>query len=175
MDKLERILAGTRGLSAPGALRAPAVARAVWEAAVGPRIAARTEPIRLERRVLLVRAATAAWASELSLLGEAIVERLRARGVALDAVRFTVGTVAPAVARPPKPTRVVAPADAALPDELRPLVAKIDSPELRAAVSRAAAQSMALAAQAVDWPSQDGQPVVVGSGSSPEQTPQAKR
>ena len=175
MDKLERILAGARSLRAPGALRAPAVARALWEAAVGPRIAARTEPIRLERRVLLVRAATAAWASELSLLGESIVERLRARGVVLDAVRFTVGTVAPSVARPPKPPVVVAPPDAALPDELRPLVAKIDSPELRAAVSRAAAQSMALQAHAAELPSQDGRPVVVGSGSSPEQSPQSKR
>jgi predicted nucleic acid-binding Zn ribbon protein len=141
MDKLGRILAGAASLRAPGTLRPPAIARALWEAAVGSRIAARTEPIRLERGVLLVRAASAAWANELSLLGESIIEQLRAQGVALDSVRFAVGKIAPPVARPPKPPRMVALPSSPLPEELAPLVAKIEAPELRAALTRAAAQS----------------------------------
>ena len=51
-----------------------------WYDAVGDRVARRTRPIRLERKVLTVRAATAVWAQELSFLAPAIVKRLTALG-----------------------------------------------------------------------------------------------
>jgi hypothetical protein len=175
MDKLGSILGGTRTLRAPGAVRPPAIARSVWEMAVGPRIAARTQPVRLERGVLLVRVATAAWASELTMLGESIVARLRARGVVLESVRFTVGKISPPVARPAKPPVVVAPPNAPLPESLQPLVAKIEEPELRAAVTRAAAQSIALAAAAPEGEVPRQRRRRRGSGSSPQQAPESER
>src|SRR5215470_1800702 len=51
-----------------------------WHDAVGDRIARRTRPMRLEHKVLTVRAATAVWAQELSFVAPAIVKRLAALG-----------------------------------------------------------------------------------------------
>jgi len=175
MDKLGSILAKTRSVRAPAGMHPPAIARAVWEAAVGPRIAARTQPVRLERGVLLVRVATAAWASELSMLAESIIAQLRAHGVVIDSVRFAVGKISPPVARPAKPAVVIAPPNAALPESLQPLVAKIDAPELRDAVTRAAATSIALAALAPETNASREQRAVPGSAPPPEEPPESER
>src|SRR5580704_10131320 len=67
----------------------------VWAAAVGARIAERTRPLSIENGTLLVRAATSVWASELSMLSDALLARLRAAGVTVRALRFRVGTIEP--------------------------------------------------------------------------------
>src|SRR5262245_24048092 len=56
------------------------VREVIWREAVGLRIAERARPLKLDRGVLLVRAATSAWAHELQLLSEPIIRRLRERG-----------------------------------------------------------------------------------------------
>src|SRR3954452_7249657 len=58
-----------------------------WYDAVGDPVARRTRPIRLERKVLPVRAATAVWAQELSFLAPTIVKRLAALGCEVAALR----------------------------------------------------------------------------------------
>lgn len=154
MKKLEDIIAKTRQLDPPSSLRRPPLSRAQWEEAVGARVAARTEPYRLERGVLFVRVATAAWANELTMLTEPIIQQLRASGVELDTVRFNVGRVAPPEPprRPPaQPPPAVVPA---LPSAIAEMVAAIETPELRRAVSRAAARHLAQAG--ADHGTEDG-------------------
>jgi predicted nucleic acid-binding Zn ribbon protein len=60
-------------------------------AAVGPRIADRARPWTLERGVLTVKVATSVWANELQMLAPELVARLKARGFAVDSMRFRVG------------------------------------------------------------------------------------
>src|SRR4051812_23820804 len=64
-----------------------------WRAAVGPRIADRARPWTLERGVLVVKVATSVWANELQLLAPELIARLRARGFAVDSLRFRVGAL----------------------------------------------------------------------------------
>ncbi|WP_437873964.1 DciA family protein [Sorangium sp. So ce363] len=113
-----------------------------WEAAVGSRIAARARPLKLERGVLHVRAASSMWAQELSLLGDAITAQLRSRGLPVQSLRFRVGKVEP-VARPPwreevRPT----PKEAPLPVEVRRELGKVADTELREAIAKAAARNL---------------------------------
>ncbi|WP_437901772.1 DUF721 domain-containing protein [Sorangium sp. So ce124] len=113
-----------------------------WEAAVGSRIAARARPLKLERGVLHVRAASSMWAQELSLLGDAITAQLRSRGLPVQSLRFRVGKVEP-VARPPwreevRPT----PKEAPLPVEVRRELGKVADTELRDAIAKAAARNL---------------------------------
>jgi hypothetical protein len=146
MKKLDEVIASTRQLAPPRGHRGAPMSRADWERAVGVRVAARTEPYRLERRVLYVRAATAAWANELAMLSEPIVEHLRAQGMALDAVRFVVGRVEPPSAlRRAAPDPAPPPLDS-LPAALEELVRTIAVPELRRAVAAAARRHLAQAA-----------------------------
>ena len=50
-----------------------------WTAAVGPQVAARSRPFRLQRGSLLVLTASSAWSDELSLLAPRILEALQHR------------------------------------------------------------------------------------------------
>lgn len=114
-----------------------------WERAVGSRIAARARPLRLERGILHVIAASSAWAQELSLLAESIAARLREEGLAVTSLRFRVGDVdAPALARPREPPREM-PAPVPLPRELRSLVDRVPDDELRLLIEDAASKSLA--------------------------------
>ncbi|WP_438012080.1 DUF721 domain-containing protein [Sorangium sp. So ce321] len=113
-----------------------------WEAAVGSRIAARARPLKLERGVLHVRAASSTWAQELSMLGDAITTQLRARGLPVHSLRFRVGKVEP-VARPPWREEVrPAPKEAPLPLEVRRELGKVADPELRDAIAKAASRNL---------------------------------
>lgn len=49
-----------------------------WSEAVGPEVAARTQPVNFNRGVLVVRGASAAWQNELTFLKGEIIERLNA-------------------------------------------------------------------------------------------------
>ncbi|WP_437822009.1 DUF721 domain-containing protein [Sorangium sp. So ce1078] len=113
-----------------------------WEAAVGSRIAARARPLKLERGVLHVRAASSTWAQELSMLGDVITAQLRARGLPVQSLRFRVGKVEP-VARPPWREEVrPAPKEAPLPLDVRRELGKVADPELRDAIAKAAARNL---------------------------------
>ncbi len=132
------------------------VSDADWDAAVGRRIAERARPMAIVSGTLVVRVATSAWASELSLLSLPILARLRARGVDLRALRYRVGEVeAPARPAALRPARSV-PAPCALPAELESLLATIDDVELRAEVSAAARSNLAWQSYVEGRPSTTG-------------------
>jgi hypothetical protein len=145
MHPLRAILAANATLRARAGQHASPVARSTWDRVVGPRIAARSEPDRLERGILLVRVASSAWANELSLLSEPIVEQLRAQGIDVTAVRFVVGDVALSPRRTRGPAAVVPPRDAPIPAALVAVLERVPSAALRDALAEAAAKSMALA------------------------------
>jgi hypothetical protein len=120
-----------------------AVSDRIWTLCVGARIAERARPISLEGSTLTVRAATSVWASELSLLETAILERLRASGIEVTRLRFRVGPVEPP-ARPPerRATRKVPP-PTALPPPVVTELAHVQDDELRGIIGRAAGANLA--------------------------------
>ncbi len=145
MEKLDALLAQTRAIKPPGHLFKPPVSERHWDEAVGSRIAQRTRPWRLERGVLHVRVANAAWANELALLADDILAQLQRRGISATALRFSVAPVAPPSRLPTQGRAKQAPPDnAELPPSLVPAVERIEDDELRTAISRAAAKSLAL-------------------------------
>jgi hypothetical protein len=143
MHKLAGILQVSAELKPPAPIAADQLCAAVWEEAVGSRIARRTEPLRIERGVLKVRVTSAAWANELSLLGDDILAQLAARGVTVRALRFHVGPVSPKELRQKPVLRAAAP-DARLPAKLRELTKAIADDSLRAALSAAAAKTLSM-------------------------------
>jgi len=139
IEPLGALLAREQGFAPPqkNSPRAPVSPRD-WEAAVGTRIAKRALPVKLDRGILHVRAASSTWAQELSLLSEPILAQLRARGIHVEALRFRVGPVEP-------PERVVtreevrtAPPRAKLPKELLDPIALVADEALREAIKVAA-------------------------------------
>jgi hypothetical protein len=119
-----------------------------WHDAVGDRIARRARPMRLERGVLTVRAATAVWAQELSFVAPTIIARLRALGLEVETLRFRVGPIDP-VDRPLRPAPVkTVPARRPLPRDLDQELARVADPALRETISRAAAANLAWQAAA---------------------------
>ncbi len=142
IEPLGRVLARDAYLRVPDSIETSPVAARDWEAAVGSRIASRARPLRIDRGVLVVRAATATWAQELSLLSEAILSQLRGRGVVVDALRFQVGAVE-SPARPPARAEVrQAPPKVPLPASVGAVVMTVGDAELRDAIAHAAARSL---------------------------------
>ena len=114
-----------------------------WENAVGSRIATRTRPARLDRGLLVIVAASAAWSNELSLLAGPILERLQALGVKVTELRFRVGKVEPDIAVDRRP-RKLSPLPVTLSKELERSLAAVDDEGLRTALEAAAARSLAV-------------------------------
>ncbi|AUX38314.1 MULTISPECIES: DUF721 domain-containing protein [Sorangium] len=142
IERLGALIQRESSLSAPTEVDTAPMPFREWEAAVGSRIAARARPLKLERGVLHVRAASSTWAQELSMLGDVITEQLRARGLAVQSLRFRVGKVEP-VARPPWREEVrPAPKEAPLPVEVRQELGKVADSELRDAIAKAAARNL---------------------------------
>lgn len=141
MSTLEAILGGCRELEPPPGLALPPLDERSWTAAVGKRIARRTQPLRLERGVLYVRAATAAWATELSFLAETILEQLGQQGIVATSLRFSVGAIGdrPGDPRPVPPRRR---RPAVLPPELRAHLDAVEDERLRSSLARAAAYTL---------------------------------
>lgn len=113
----------------------------VWESVVGTRIAARTRPLRLERGVLLVVTATAAWSSELSLLATAILTKLKAARVDVSELRFRVGPIelpTRPMRRPSKRSPPLAPLDEAMGRALD----NVPDEDLRKAIELAARRAL---------------------------------
>ena len=142
LETLGGVLRRDGDLRTPPSVEASPVSARDWEAAVGTRIAARARPVRLERGVLLVIAASATWAQELALLGDAIVEQLAARGVPVKSLRFRVGEVAaPPRIEAREPPRVEPPS-APLPRDVEHELARVGDLDLRATIARAAAKNL---------------------------------
>jgi hypothetical protein len=123
-------------------LQTPAgqVSLAVWVDAVGPRIADRSRPERLNRGTLWVRVPSSTWAQELSLQSELIVSRLQAVGLQVETLRFRVSMETTTTAR--KAAAVATSRRAPLPPSLQESLAKLDDPALKAAIADAAAFSL---------------------------------
>lgn len=118
-----------------------------WPDAVGPAIARAAWPQRLGRDgTLHVTTVSSTWAFELARMGEEIEAKLRARlGKATPpAMRFAPGPVPSAGAEEPIATPPTAPTPSEE-AEAASLSAAIDDPELREAVRRAVAASLAAA------------------------------
>ena len=142
LEPLGLLLSRDPALRVPESVTTSPIPARDWEAAVGTSIAARARPVRLDRGVLLVRAATATWAQELSLLSDAILAQLRGRGIDVSQLRFKVGPV-DAPERPPTRTEVrTSPPAVPLPASLGAAVALVDDPELRDAIAHAAAKNL---------------------------------
>jgi hypothetical protein len=142
LEPLGLVLARDKGLRLPGTIETSPVPARDWEAAVGSRIAARARPVRLDRGVLVVRAATSTWAQELALLSDAILAQLRGRGIVVDALRFRVGHV-DAPMRPPTRDEVrKAPPEVPLPPAIEALVERVADADLREAIAHAASRSL---------------------------------
>ena len=115
----------------------------VWLAVVGRRIAERASPGRIDGGVLSVNVASSVWAQELSFLERELLERLNAVGVLVTSLRFRVVAKpqAPIAARPePRAPRPAPP----LPPDLEQRLARVDDPELRAAIAEAAGRWLSL-------------------------------
>ena len=106
-----------------------------WDTAVGPRIAARTQVIRLTRGTLLIRAASAAWAQELSLLSSTILARLAETGLEVEQLRFKVGKIPLRKDLEEKPRPVTR---AELPETLKSRLLQVEDEDLRRSIADAA-------------------------------------
>jgi hypothetical protein len=113
-----------------------------WARAVPERVARNARPVRLRGGVLLVHAATSAWASELSFHEDALLAAVRraAPTAGVRALRVRVGPLPPAPvlpARPPPPAPEPPP-DAPRPVAVARALARIGPDAVRAAAERAA-------------------------------------
>lgn len=118
--------------------RSANISLADWQRAVGERLAQRTHPERINDGVLTVRVPSSTWAQELSFLSDVVLQRLTAAGHRVQKLRFQVGTGRVA---PEPPVTVVR--RASLPSSLLASLARLDDPELRAAIAEAASLSLA--------------------------------
>lgn len=109
-----------------------------WQRAVGERLAVKTYPERIADGVLTVRVPSSTWAQELSLLSEVVLQRLVAAGHRVTRLRFHVSA---GPVRPEAPVTIVR--RAPLPSGLADSIARVDDPELRGALTEAAAYSLA--------------------------------
>jgi hypothetical protein len=145
MHKLDAILHRARALEPPKSARPPPVSRADWEEAVGSRIARRAQPMRLDRGVMYVKVANAAWANELSMLADDILRQLKARGLPVESLRFSVGRIdAWQSVRRTRQVHTPAPPNAQLPEVVKEKVSSVEDDELARAIAAAAAKSLAI-------------------------------
>lgn len=146
VHKLNAILVTNKQLKPPPGVKPSPVSLRDWEEAVGSRIARRAQPARVERGVLHVRVANAAWANELSMLADDILAQLHARGLEVEALRFSVGHIDARQAEAPlgREVKRAPPPDAPVPREVTERIDGIGDPELRSAVAGAAARALAM-------------------------------
>lgn len=115
-----------------------------WDVAVGPRIAARTQVVRLSRGTLLIRATSAAWAQELSLLSATILNRLAEAGLKVEQLRFRVGEIP---LRKDLKTKAKPVTRAELPDGLKARLLEVEDEDLRRSIEDAAGLGLGRRAQ----------------------------
>lgn len=110
----------------------------VWKDVVGLRLAQRTRPLQLQSGTLTVRVSSSIWAQELSLLQETLIERLTARGIVAQRLRFRIGRVD----APPRLPRLTSAQPSPIPQELAERIAKVEDPNVRRAIAEAASYAM---------------------------------
>lgn len=121
-----------------------------WRRGVPERIYLRARPVRIHAGTLHVHTATSAWASELELMKESLLQSLQehAPEARIRAIRFRVGPLPdlPMAVRPQRkaPSPVVIPP---LPESLARALASIDDDDLREAIGTAASVSLGRDAQ----------------------------
>jgi hypothetical protein len=127
---------------------APPITQSDWEKIVGPRIADRSSPERLEPDgTLIVRVPASVWAQELSMLSTSVINRIGAFGLRVSRLRMTVGDP-PQQLRPTSQrfVRHVVAAPAPLPPAVQCCIDDIDDSALRASILAAATASLSEAA-----------------------------
>lgn len=110
---------------------------------MGLRVASRAEPIRIERGVLTVKVASAAWAQELGLLAPGIIERLHVEGVECTSLKFRVGEVRGDVRPVERRVSKKIPPPAPIPKSLAQALTEVTDEELRDIIERSAAANLA--------------------------------
>jgi hypothetical protein len=130
---LAELLAASPMLSA----RTAQISLLDWQRSVGERLAVKTFPERISDGVLTVRVPSSTWAQELSLLSQVVLDRLQAAGHRIQRLRFHVAAAAPQPDLPVTRVRRVA-----LPTGLQQSIARLGDPEMRDAISEAAAYSL---------------------------------
>jgi len=133
-SSVAQLLSGSPMLSA----RFAHIGLADWQRAVGERLAQKTYPERMQEGLLTVRVPSSTWAQELSLLSDVVLERLRAAGHRVQKLRFHV-----AAGKSPLEPPVTVVRRTALPGALAATLARVDDPELRAAIADAASLNLA--------------------------------
>lgn len=149
MERLDgSVRRALRGVGVPDAGQLAALTD-TWPATVGDAIARAAWPQRLSRDgTLLVATVSSTWAFELGRMAPEILDKLRRAdpATAPTGIRFAPGPVPEPAARPaaerrPEPL-AIDPEDARAAAEL---AAPVSDPELREAIARAAAASLARA------------------------------
>lgn len=135
----------------------PPISVPLWRTIVGPRVADRALPVRLENGNLLIRVATSAWAQELSMLSETILERLREHEIEVKRLSFRTGPIDPPQRPPERRQSTKVPPPAPIPPSIGQTLDAVFDDELRDAIRGAIAQSLATAAHV--------------SGSAPSESP----
>jgi predicted nucleic acid-binding Zn ribbon protein len=151
-ESVEAIL-GRAGESRFARVRPP-IASAVWREAVGARIAERARPATLYGGILVLQVANSVWAHELSLLSDAVCERLRALGVQVKELRFRVTSMG--VVDRPAERRIsrAVPKALPVPAEVSRSLGQVADDELRATIAAAAAANLAWQAMVQPAPPQ---------------------
>jgi Dna[CI] antecedent DciA-like protein len=140
-ERLEVTIDGAGGACPPWAK--PPVPESIWREALGVRIADRARAVELDRDVLVVRVATNVWASELSLLSEQIIARLRDRGIMVRGLRFRVGPVERLGGTPDRRRAKAAPRSVPLPSDLSKVLSTVGDEGLRELIATAASANLA--------------------------------
>jgi Dna[CI] antecedent, DciA len=140
-ERLEVTIDGGGGACPPWAK--PPVPESIWREALGVRIADRARAVELDRDVLVVRVATNVWASELSLLSEQIIARLRDRGIMVRGLRFRVGPVERLGGTPDRRRAPTAPKSVPLPASLSKALSTVADEGLRELIATAAGANLA--------------------------------
>ena len=142
MSELRRVSSVLRSSS-----RLPAVdpvleeARVAWPEAVGPAIAAASQPARMTRDAIWVHCTSAAWVSELTMLAADLRARLAEQVSGLPAgLRFELGDVVQS--RPVERGAPLLPADPVLSARADELVSEVSDPVLRERIREAIEHSL---------------------------------
>lgn len=116
-----------------------------WDRHVPPRITRSARPAKLYRGVLIIHCVTSAWSQELSMLLPRWLPALAAAVPGIDAskARLKVGALPPRPEPKPIPPPIAPLALTELPDAVAASLITIADDDVRDAVARAAAQSLA--------------------------------
>ncbi len=114
------------------------VIRARWPRAAGEYVAAHVAPVRLVRKTLRLAVDDASWASEMTYLAPAILERLKALlpGKWVEDLKVVLTEPMPPI-EPPEPGVEMAPEDQDMRDRAKRAAAELSDPDLASAVRRA--------------------------------------